>query len=244
MTTKVETSSLLKQTSALGNYLDEMLHDATQIATETAEQPVNIVSPESALLAEVAIDEVIPEGKCLTALDTKEKYNPSHVFDIPESQVVDVVPEENKFPAQLKTCQFPIQCLMFRVGDNLLALPLIQMAGVVPWRDEFTHLPRSPDWMFGLLRHRECNLRVLDSSKVLGIPAITGQTPGHILALADSEWAISCDMLEDVVTLEYGDIQWHQLESNTVTLGTIRETLAYLLCPSGIINSLKLTDAI
>ena len=131
---------------------------------------------------------------------------------------------------------------MFRVGHNLLSLPLIEMNGVLRWTDELTRLPQSSDRVLGILKNRDTNLRVLDSSKVLGIPAITGQTPSHILILTDNASAITCDILEDVVTLEYNDIQWQPETGNTLMHGTIRETLAYLLSPSGIIDSLKLTS--
>ena len=242
MIKKVETNSLLKQTAALGNYLDAMLRDATQVASEAAEQTVDIEPQESALLSEVAIEVIKLENDEPTKLEITEKNDSLIGINISDNQAVDVEQEQNKPANHLEVGQFPIQCLMFRVGENLLSLPLIQLNGVVPWTDDLTQLPQSPNWMLGLLKHRECNLRVLDSSKVLGIPAIKGQAPGHILVLSDSQWAISCDILEDVVTLEYNDIQWHQASDNTVSLGTIRKTLAYLLSSSGIIKSLKVPD--
>lgn len=242
MVKKVETNSLLKQTAALGNYLDEMLYDATHEAEQEVAQIVNIESLEKALLAEVVIEEVEVKNVCLTERDIEEKNIPVTTIDCFDSQSVEVEPEQSKPSDRLELSQFPIQCLMFRVGNNLLSLPLIHLSGVVPWCDELTQLPQSPDYMFGLLKHRESNLRVVDSSKVLGIPAITGQTPGHIIVLSGSQWAISCDLLEDVVTLEYNDIQWHQDPGNGISTGTIRETLAYLLSPSGIIKFLEVAD--
>ena len=259
MMKKAETNSLLNQTNALGNYLDEMLHDATQLASETVDQPVkrlvNLESPERALLAEVVIAGVIPEQKQVTELDEAEEVEVSDIVEITACSSVEVEPEvevdlvevalesnPDKPSNQLDISQFPIQCLMFRVGQNLLSLPLIEMKGVLLWTDELTQLPQSSDRVLGILKNRDTNLRVLDSSKVLGIPAITGQTPSHILILTDNASAITCDILEDVVTLEYNDIQWQPETGNRLMHGTIRETLAYLLSPSGIIDSLKLTS--
>lgn len=254
MMKKAETNSLLNQTNALGNYLDEMLHDATQLASETVDPPVKLEPLECTLQAEVAIKDEIPEHKQVTEPDETEEVEVSNNIDITENSSVDIEPEAqvdlvevdleshpDQSSDQLDISQFPIQCLMFRVGQNLLSLPLIEMNGVVQWTDELTLLPQSPDWVLGILKHRDTNIQVLDSSKVLGIPAITGQTPGHILLLSDNASAISCDILEDVVTLEYNDIQWQSGTGNALVHGTIRETLAYLLSPSGIINSLKLT---
>jgi purine-binding chemotaxis protein CheW len=241
MIKKVETSSLLDQSNALGNYLDEMLQVATKKPPVAVnEQPVKIDIRGDAQPVET---EITVDTDSLTSVGLVAKIDVKPAVDIRSSGVVvDVEPEPVIQTGQLDISQFPIQCLMFRVAGNLLSLPLIQMSGVVCWTDELTRLPQSPDWMLGLVKHRDQNLGILDSSSVLGIPAITGQSPGHVLVLAGYDWALSCDALENVVKLEYDDIQWHQNTENTVSVGTIRTSLAYLLNPSGIVNSLNLSD--
>jgi chemotaxis signal transduction protein len=253
---KVETSSLLKQTNVLGNYLDEMLHDATRLSSNDVNQSIRqqgakLESLERALLAEVEIENLMPEIPQVTVLDEAKEFEVSNTIAINERSSANVeskakmdlkgVSYQNKQSHKLDISQFPIQCLMFRVGHNLLSLPLIEMSGVVRWTDKLTQLPQSPDWVLGVLQHLDTNLRVLDSSKVLGIPVLTQQKPGHILLLSDNVSAISCDILEDVVTLEYNDIQWQSETGNVRMYGVIRGTLAYLLNPSGIIDSLNLT---
>jgi chemotaxis signal transduction protein len=230
---KPETISLLKQTNALGSYLDDMLHDATRLASEIIDQPVEQPIKQrlilDALLKEAPIEDTVPEHQQVTALDKTEEVGLKEVL------------YSGKSFCQLDISQFPIQCLMFRVGLNLLSLPLVKMNGVLQWTDELTRLPQSPDWVLGILKHRDTNLRVLDSSKLLGISATKGIKPNHILILSDNVSAITCDNLEDVVTLEYNDIQWQPETGNPLMYGIIRETLAYLLSPEGIIDSLNLT---
>jgi chemotaxis signal transduction protein len=230
---KPETISLLKQTNALGSYLDDMLHDATRLASEIIDQPVEQPIKQrlilDALLKEAPIEDTVPEHQQVTALDKTEEVGLKEVL------------YSGKSFCQLDISQFPIQCLMFRVGLNLLSLPLVKMNGVLQWTDELTRLPQSPDWVLGILKHRDTNLRVLDSSKLLGISATKGIKPNHILILSDNVSAITCDNLEDVVTLEYNDIQWQPETGNPLMYGIIRETLAYLLSPEGIIDSLNIT---
>jgi chemotaxis signal transduction protein len=230
---KPETISLLKQTNALGSYLDDMLHDATRLASEIIDQPVEQPIKQrlilDALLKEAPIEDTVPEHQQVTALDKTEEVGLKEVL------------YSGKSFCQLDISQFPIQCLMFRVGLNLLSLPLVKMNGVLQWTDELTRLPQSPDWVLGILKHRDTNLRVLDSSKLLGISATKGIKPNHILILSDNMSAITCDNLEDVVTLEYNDIQWQPETGNPLMYGIIRETLAYLLSPEGIIDSLNIT---
>ena len=213
MIKKVEPSNLLKQASALGSYLDELLHDATHIASKPVEQVV----------------EIEPVDRAACVFENLAFKNDLSVKPEPINQCNSSI--------GLTLDQFPVQCLMFKVGDNLLSLPLAHLSGVVPWPDDLSILPQSPDWMLGILKYQERNLQVIEASKVLRISSIAGQNPSHVLVLSDSNWAISCDNLGDVVTIEYADIQWSQ--GNAISLGVIREKLACLLNSSGIINSLN-----
>jgi chemotaxis signal transduction protein len=246
---KSETISLLKQTNALGSYLDDMLHDATRLASEIIDQPVEQPIKQQlildALSEEAAIEDAVPRHQQVTALDKTEEVELADRFSIEIEPKADVGLKEGLYSGksfcQLDISQFPIQCLMFRVGLNLLSLPLVKMNGVLQWTDKLTRLPQSPDWVLGILKHRDTNLRVLDSSKLLGISATKGIKPNHILILSDNVSAITCDNLEDVVTLEYNDIQWQPETGNPLMYGIIRETLGYLLSPEAIIDSLNLT---
>tara|TARA_B110000240_G_C13240334_1_gene342886 strand:- start:276 stop:671 length:396 start_codon:yes stop_codon:yes gene_type:complete len=130
---------------------------------------------------------------------------------------------------------------MFRVGDNLLSIPLIEMMGVVQWTDKLTQLPQSGDEVLGILKYRDTYLKVLDSLIVLGITAERIQKPGYVLMLLDKKVAISCDTLEDVISLEYDDIQWYKAPENNTIQGIIKESLAHLLNPYRIINSVKIS---
>jgi chemotaxis signal transduction protein len=246
---KSETISLLKQTNALGSYLDDMLHDATRLASEIIDQPVEQPIKQQlildALSEEAAIEDAVPRHQQVTALDKTEEVELADRFSIEIEPKADVGLKEGLYSGksfcQLDISQFPIQCLMFRVGLNLLSLPLVKMNGVLQWTDELTRLPQSPDWVLGILQHRDTNLCVLDSLKLLGISVSKGIKPNHILILSDNVSAITCDNLEDVVTLEYNDIQWQPEAGNPLIYGIIRETLAYLLSPEAIIDSLNLT---
>ncbi len=123
---------------------------------------------------------------------------------------------------------------MFRVGGHLLSVPLIQLSSVVNWSDTLTRLPQSPEWLLGLIKVRETKLRVVDSGQLLDIGAASAQSPEHLLVLGDSGWAITCDHLEQVVSLEADDIQWKRGGDRALLLGTIRDSLSTLINPPGI----------
>ena len=232
-------NSLLEQKSALGNYLNDMLHQATETAA--------LVEVESAS----AIDKVLLPADLLLPVDNEEEGRVATVVEGPSeeklhravhidattepSEVVELLHDFSGFTTEL----FPIQCLMFKVGETLLSIPLTELHSVVEWKNKLTQLPGEPDWAIGVLKHRDNNIRVIDSASLLQIKREEERLPGFILVLGDENWGISCDQIDKVMTLNYDDVQWNQNQTNQMALGTIRNSLSSLLNPSGIINYLS-----
>jgi chemotaxis signal transduction protein len=248
------TNSLIKQTDALVSYLDEMLHDATVLAADSIsidQFDKSIVKHELiefTLTSELVTEKPTLKKEQLSELDKLYGVEPLNGIRKSESALkvesrvsIDLKLNHNKPCRVLDIKQFPIRCLMFRVGDNLLSIPLIEMMGVVQWTDKLTQLPQSGDEVLGILKYRDTYLKVLDSLIVLGITAERIQKPGYVLMLSDKKVAISCDTLEDVISLEYDDIQWYKAPENNTIQGIIKESLAHLLNPYRIINSVKIS---
>jgi len=228
-------SNLLEVNSAVGSYLDDMLHEATS-------------SPEPPLLKEAEFDhnllpdallrEELPVPTQPTVIDIAVEKSDALVAEI-ETEFEFEIEDEPEKQIALSADLFPLQCLMFKVADNLLSIPLIEMQGVVNWTDNLTRLPQEPDWMLGILKHREHNVRIVDSAEILQIKTDGLEAAAHVLVLGDEKWGMTCNQIDEVVTLEYDDIQWNEKTENTMTLGTIRNSLASLLSPQGIIRRLE-----
>ncbi|MCP3687504.1 MAG: chemotaxis protein CheW [Gammaproteobacteria bacterium] len=220
-------NNLLEADIALGSFLDDMLHEAT-LAKEVrpalclARSGRNLV-PEI-LLCDDAVDPVVAKSS-------------TQVADV-EAEPVNQQDEDVAVSTELSAELFPLQCLMFKVADNLLSVPLIEIRGVVNWQDKLTRIPQEPDWILGILQYREQNIRVVDCASILQIRNGGDASSGHILILGDDEWGLTCDQVDKVVTLEYDDIQWNQSSSNSLIYGAIRESLASLINPQGIVQTL------
>ena len=214
-------SKLRNPREALGDYLDEMLHQATS-------EPRPAPPLERVLLpAQLLPLETVDEAEAAAAEVDAEPAPPVESGDPPApaaASEADVNPD----------LDFPLQCLMFRVGEHRLAVPLLQLGSVVPWSESITRLPQSPAWLLGLIQVRESKLRVVDSGSLLQIAAVPQRPPEHLLVLGDSSWAMTCDRLEQVVNLDADDIQWKTGTGRAMRLGTIRESLATLISPPGI----------
>ena len=220
-------SSLLKSDGALGTYLDEMLHQATQVA----EVELTTISP-------VVDTELLPET--LVTIPIEDEVV-AVVEDEPGIEVVvDIKADDSQNNVTaISADRFPIQCLMFKVGGNLLSIPLTDLTGIVKWSDNMTRLPQEPEWVLGVMQYRDQNIRVLDSAGILQIKVDEPAKPNHILILGEGGWGITCDQLDQIVTLEYEDVQWLQQSSNKRVFGTIRQSLASLLNPNGIVQNLQ-----
>lgn len=220
-------SKLRNPHEALGDYLDEMLHQATEDARPQlpSETRSRVLLPDKLLREadldsdrpEAAVDEPAPENAAATgAQTTAVTENPAAV-----------------------EAEFPMQCLMFRVGGHLMSIPLVQLSSVVNWSDAITRLPQSPEWLLGMVKVRDTNLRVVDSMQLLHIGSTATHAPQQLLVLDDGGWAITCDNLEQVVNLEREDVQWRHREQPGMILGTIRDSLSTLLSPTGIARELE-----
>lgn len=243
---KPPSSNLPEHENAIGNYLDDMLHQATGISSDKDFAAVVALKDSSLLLQELFLPTAV-EDVSLVEAAVEVEAEVAEPCDSGVGPVVKAVESEVKVESQaeissLEASDFPLQCLMFRVGSNRLSLPLIQLRGVLPWPENLTQLPQSPGWMHGLLKYRKKNIRLVDSAKVFGIKSSADKLPAYILVLGDDGWAITCDQPEDVVSLNYGDIQWHTDKDNSMSVGTIRQSLAMLLNLSGIVNLLEKSD--
>lgn len=222
-------SSLLKSDNAIGNYLDEMLHQATQVSELEESITPQVIDKE--LLPGVLVDGEKQVEVATTNADKAEEAKQQNL------EVEIEAPQDGDFSLPLE--MFPLQCLMFKVADNLLSIPLTELTGIVEWTDNMTRLPHEPDWVLGILNYRDNNVRVIDSAGILQIRVNEPVTANHILVLGEDGWGITCDQLGQVIVLEYEDIKWHQNSSNWKTFGTIRQSLATLLNPAGIVKNLQ-----
>ncbi len=233
------TKSLLEQKTALGSYLDDMLHHATETAalaeSETVVATDEIILPGSLILdiAEEESSEVVTQIEHIPADEPLRSVDSDNVVEL------EKVTETAENLSTITVEMFPIQCLMFKVGGNLLSIPLTDLHSVVKWQTRLTQLPGEPDWMLGILKHRDNNVRVVDSASILQINRTADNLPGFVLVLGDEKWGITCDQIDKVITLNYDDVKWNQNQTNRIALGTIRSSLSSLLSPQGIVNCLS-----
>jgi purine-binding chemotaxis protein CheW len=224
---KKDINKLLSPDSALENYFDNLLQASEMEKPASAPLKIN----DNLLL----LSDLESELSDIESLDEQqEKQDP--VEDQPQqTQNKTFAEEELKLEAKTHAASparyhFPLQCLMFKVNDIQLALPLIDMLTVVSHVKTLTRLPQRPDWLAGLLTHRDMNVRVVRLDCLLSISV--GETSicdQHVLILKDGEWGITCDQLGKVIELQEEDLKWSGSSCTGYALGTIKNNLTMVL---------------
>ncbi len=237
-------SELRDPQDALRAYLDEMLHLATAVhPVETRAETRRIECqsrPEAGSIPAsntgAAIEVVAPPRPVEPAAALKSVAVAARPV-APALKAVSARRSASGSPAD--RFRFPLQCLMFRLGEHQLALPLIELAGVIRAETRLTRLPQLPAEVSGLLRHRGRTLRVVDSAALLGILGASDARRCHLLLLAAGDWALTCDAPGQVAYLARDDVQWRSGDCGRLRYGTIRESLVTLLDPGAICARLE-----
>lgn len=229
--------NLLKASVAVESYFDSLLQEQND-TNDTPQE--NLINGSLNLLAglEQELERIQPlsdssDGESDESVEPKiskvarQRKHEQEAEFVPDSTYHDEI-------------QFPMQCLMFQVQQHELSIPLIEMGSVVPWGQELTRLPQSPDWLLGLLKYRDRNVQVVDTASLLSATGKSETGSGrHILVLADDNWAITCDQIGQVVQLCEADVQWNRSSLKGLAMGAIKQSLALLLDPTRLLQHLN-----
>ncbi len=132
----------------------------------------------------------------------------------------------------------PLQVLLFQVAGLKLAVPLIELAGVIPWVDEaVTEMPNHSPWFLGLRDHQGQRVKLIDMAAVVLPPdrfaALGAPDSGRlqrIVLIDEGRWGLACDGIGEVVTLPREGVKWRQAGGARPWLaGTVIEHMCALV---------------
>lgn len=215
---KTKTNKLLNADTAVESYLDNLLQEATEVP-EAFVNDIQINHNIHILEAPIVNSEQL-ENEINSYLDIE----PADELSLTDSKI------ENEI-------EYPLQCLMFKVKKHLLAIPLIQMGGVVNWDSKLTQLPHTSKYFKGVLKYRDKNVSVVDTAKLFDIK--NEALPSHLLVFKNEEWALTCDQLLNVIRVDEGDIKLHSGLASKFIMGTIKSSLAQIIQPNKVTEYLE-----
>lgn len=202
-------TQLADPSSAIANYLDELLHTATDTALreEIREPEPKPMRVQETVAAAAPRPELAPEP------------TPEPVPEMPVSGS--------------EWAERPFECLIFTVAGLQLAVPLVLLGAIHRIEEEIRPIPGSPRWYMGIRPGSHQNLRVVDTAEWI----MAGRAPANardnyrfVIRLDNSEWGLACDDVAQSFTLSPEDVRWRTARSKRPWLaGTVIEQMCALV---------------
>ncbi|MGD8812830.1 MAG: chemotaxis protein CheW, partial [Thioalkalispiraceae bacterium] len=192
----------------------EVVYQPAPRSEEPARFEVQVSTPE--VEAPPVIDTVIPEA-------------------YPEVEVEAETPLEAVLP---EWSSEPFQALLFKVAGLTMAVPLVELNGVVEWQDNVTEMPGHAAHYMGILQHLDKSVPVVDTARLVLPPdklhTLAGDNPrervSRIVLIDGGRWGLACDEVDEVVTLQPDDVRWRSNRTRRAwLLGTVIEHMCALL---------------
>lgn len=220
-----------------------------------------------------------PELDVETIVEVKhvDEVKVAEVTELPETRiaettpVVEVIPKvdipkeivvETKVETTIETvpdsiipewANEPFQILLFNVAGLQLAVPLVDLCGVIEWKDSVTEMPGHADFYMGILQHLDYKIAVIDTARMVlpenKLTQLAGENPRervkHIVMIGDYQWGLACDKIGEVITLQPDEVKWRTSNSSRGWLaGTVIGHMCALLNSEGFASMLKNGDKI
>lgn len=194
----------------------------------------------------------------------------STVVESVESPVVEVPPATPEIAAEIQPAPEPepelepepradegkppwaeaeFQAMLFNVAGLTLAVPLMDLNGVIEWdNDRVTEMPGHADFYLGLMTHLGKNIPLVDTAKLVLPPEklqlLTGDDPlarlTRIVLINDSAYGLACDEVNEVITLQPEDVRWRTGRTQRRWLaGTVIEHMCALIDASAFASLLS-----
>lgn len=216
---------LVDEKLAVSLFLDSLLRDTEEV-TEI-DEPVKIATEARVVEKPIVtppVVEVEPTVEISTEIDTKT-----------EAEIQKNIISSTNVP---EWANEPFQILLFEVAGLKLAVPLVELSGVIEWNDSVTEMPGSENFYMGILQHLDHRVAVIDTAKMVLpvnkqaelIDDNARQRVKHIVLIDDFSWGLACDKIGEVITLQPEEVRWRQSKTSRRWLaGTVIEHMCALL---------------
>ena len=267
-TTEVVADELAPQ-RAVQEYLNALLQEATtQAKVEDAQvtTPTVTVAPSVEALVQVP-EPVAPPVEPQPLVEPPVKVASPKV-DVAPPQVKPAEPQVSQAEPALvpKTADEPSQesqvwtdgrppwaqerfeCLLFKVAGLTLAVPLVELGGVLVMEDEMRPLFGQPDWFLGLLPSKTAGtVKTVNTARWVmqeKCPDNLDDSFKYVIRMEGSDWGMACHSVEDAITLEPHQVRWRSDRGRRPWLaGTVIEHMCAIMDISALLALLQQSNA-
>ncbi|MFT5721343.1 MAG: purine-binding chemotaxis protein CheW [Motiliproteus sp.] len=222
----VATTVTIAPQRAVQEYLNALLEDATSVALSddlpTDEAAVRVAPAPLPFPVEDAVEEPVTEW-------VKEPE------DAPMTgAATEVQPSERWNQGRPPWAQQRFECLLFKVAGLTLAVPLVELGGVLEMEEQVRPLFGQPDWYLGLLPSKTAGtIKAIDTARWVMPEKCTqsaSESYKYLILIGSSEWGVACHSVEDAITLEPEQVRWRGDRSRRPWLaGTVIEHMCAII---------------
>lgn len=242
--------TLVDEKQALGIYLESLLRDVPEADEDMPLMEAPVVAPPAPApvvapvepQVELEVPAPMPEPEALLSTPPVA----------PPVEEVQVVPAPVEAPAEPSPWEGipewgeePFQALLFRLSGLTMAIPLIELDGILEWPDSLTPLPNRSPWYLGLLDNRGKTVPVIELAQLVipeKIRAKNAQGAQHsrVILVGGGRWGVACDSVSEVVTLNPDEVRWRSSRTRRKWLaGTAINHMCALLDAQGLVHLLS-----
>lgn len=125
------------------------------------------------------------------------------------------------------------ECLLFKVKGLTLAVPLVELGGIIKIEKQPTPLFGQPDWFIGMLRNNKMNVSMVDTAQwVLPAALVKKNTDPYklVIRIHDSNWGLACNEVDRSISLKPEQVRWRtSLGKRPWLAGTVIEHMCALI---------------
>jgi purine-binding chemotaxis protein CheW len=131
------------------------------------------------------------------------------------------------------------QVMLFKVAGLTLAVPLVELNGVVECDlSSVTEMPGHADFYLGLMHHLERTVPLVDTARFVLPPdklkLLAGDDPkeriSRVVMIQDCQYGLACDEVNEVITLSPDSVRWRTQRTQRRWLaGTVVDHMCALI---------------
>ncbi len=230
---------------AVQDYLDALLQDATtqaHIEIETDSQIETVGKAELKAELETTLEataEAAPEpppaeppAAALLAKPSDDGYQAASPTD--DAAYPEFEQRRQWQDGRPAWAQRQFECLLFSVAGLTLAVPLVELGGVLTLKDKLTPLVDQPEWFLGLLPSKTAGtVKVIDSARWVmpeRYTAAAREGLNYVILIQDSEWGMACHEVAEAITLQPDQVRWRSDRGRRPWLaGTVIEHMCAIM---------------
>jgi len=224
--------ALIAQNEALLSFLDELLTDESQ-AVSTGSAPSEDPEPGHAIPTPGSRAERSVEGD----QSGLAQGNPAEVCDEGLSGT-GVAGQGERVPIIPHWGTAVFQAMVFKVGELSLAIPLVELVGVVEWRSEQVEQEGVGGLCLGQYRHDGHAVTLIDTAGLIfsgshhrASPDLTSRSEKlRIILIDNGNIGLLCDEVHEVISLQPAQVNWRSARTRRKWLaGTVMSQLIAVL---------------